>query len=129
MSDSSNLAIGAGVGAAAGAGTGALVAKNVFKNNYGAYVKDYVQKDTFVLAKNKQSVQQFLQNANKNQIFKDAAQKMKEFNENAAPIIKKHLNIEWIGGLAAAGAAIGLATAAIINKVKANKEQNTEKAE
>ena len=138
MSDKSNLAIGAGIGVAAGAGAGfgigtmqatkkgAYLMKN-FKQNYDQLLKGYV--DQRIEANMDYVRETYKGRSTKNlaRVYKRIIEKAKEdfpvvYAKNADKIMKS-TKIKYAAAITAAGLAIGAATAAIINKVKASKAQ------
>ena len=136
----SNLKVGAGLAAGAGvgllAGAGAGLVKGVKSSNkilapyMPAINAGAVGSDTFVKeqARYVEDGIKALQEKGK-EITPKLTYKLKDGFRRMAehlPDVKKlarNTRIKWVAGLAAAGTAVGLGIAAIVNKVKADKSQ------
>ena len=134
MSDRSNLAIGAGVGAAAGTGAGYAVAakkaKEILKPFLGKDGKPSV--DVYVanrVAANEDGILGTVRESKINKALERVVEKAKQDFEPLlakAQGLVKNTKIKYAAIGLAAGAAVGLATTAIVKKVKASKAQKAQ---
>ena len=125
MSDKSNLAIGAGVGAVAGAGAGYL--QGNFKATQILGKLKGQAKDVYVNSRLEANLDNLTSMYSKSNMQLDKAwdKIAKAAGENFDKLtnLAKSTKVKWIAGVAAAGTAIGLGVAAIVNKIKANKAE------
>ena len=122
MSDRSNLAVGSVSGGVLGGASGLLVASKKLKDGIPFYKEKFFVsrlKDASTDLQGKQ-----LQEA-ADTFINSSKELTKEYSDLISSI-KTALKVHWVVPLAVAGLAIGTATAAIINKVKASKAQKAE---